>query len=275
MRKHGHNETIYFNGFGGYYGLMSAHDGYGGFNYLDDVLYMSQSNWTQPGGAGYQYHWCDTGYQNVAAAAHSTSIGWIYDYGLIESASSQPFTLHSMIAAASWSKDAVWNVISYTEKNGSLILKASDEITVSFSKAETINFAKLGHKGDFTNIAAVAFELVSLGQPGNTCTYGTGEEGYQLVFDMVKCHLGRIRRPDGANSGGSPLPHTHHVIVAHPQASAAASISAHSVTSEQSGHATGHGPGDTYHSQLNALDNGHESGLTSQFSLPHVEMFGT
>jgi hypothetical protein len=273
MHRHRHNETIYFNGFSGYYGAMSAHDGYGGLNYLDDVLYMNQSAWTAPGGGGYQHHWCDTGYQNVAAAAHSTSIAWIYEFGLMESDSDKPFTLHSMIAAASWSKDQAWDVNSYTEKNGSLILKASDQITVSFSKAETINFAKLGHKGDFTNIAAVTFSMVSEGHAGNTCTYGTAEYGVQLVLDLVKCHLGRIRRPDGAGFGGAPLPHTHHVIAAHPQAAFAAGIARDSGSMEQSGH----GPGDTYHSQLASLDGalGLESGLTSQFLLPHVEMSGT
>jgi hypothetical protein len=45
MHKHHHVETIYFGKFplSGYYTFLSGQDGYGGFNYLDDVLYMYQS----------------------------------------------------------------------------------------------------------------------------------------------------------------------------------------------------------------------------------------
>jgi hypothetical protein len=43
-----HKRGLNSHAFSGYYGFMSAHDGYGGFNYLSDFLYMNQSTWTNP-----------------------------------------------------------------------------------------------------------------------------------------------------------------------------------------------------------------------------------
>src|SRR5437660_11129794 len=127
----GTKRGLNFHGFSGYYGFMSAHEGYGGFDYFSDFLYMNQSMWTNPNGVGYQYGWCDTGYQNEAAMSHAKSLAWIYEYGAMESASGHSFTLKSMNVAASFSNDALWNIISYTEQNGQLQVKAVDSLYVS------------------------------------------------------------------------------------------------------------------------------------------------
>src|SRR5437016_2303885 len=174
-----------FHGFSGYYGFMSGHDGYGGFDYFSDFLYMNQSMWTAPNGNGYRYGWCDTGYQNEAALSSAKSLGWIYEYGLMESASGMTFNFKSMNAAASFSDNAVWDIISYVEKNGQLQVKAVDQLTVSYP-GQHVTMDTLGKLGDFRHISAVAFELVSYGSPGNTCTYGYAVFGVQLAIGDVK-----------------------------------------------------------------------------------------
>jgi len=259
-----------FSGFSGYYGTMSAHDGYGGFNYESDFLYMNQSTWTAPDGFGYEEGWCDTGYQNVAAAAKATSLAWIYEYGLMETDSKKTFTLQSLIAAASWSSAESWDIISYTEKNGSLTMKATDEITATFSKGETIKFKGKVAKG-FTNIAAVAFELVNSGSAGNTCTYGSGVQGVQLCIDDVKVKWSK--KADLKNDNGklaSPYMLHHQHTAAH--ATAQLTHNGHSDVGIGNGnHGASHHVDSGYHSQLLSL--GHDTGLTSQFHLPTVEHF--
>lgn len=179
------NRPLNFSGFKGYYGYMSYQDGYGGFNFTDNFLYMNQSNWTKPNGTGYQYGWCDTGYQNEAAMSGAKSLAWIYEYGAMESASGHSFTLKSMNVAASFSNDALWNVVSYTEKNGQLQVKAVDPLYVSYTGAY-VALATLGQPGDFQHIAAVAFQMVTYGSPGNTCTYGYAVSGVQLALGNIK-----------------------------------------------------------------------------------------
>src|SRR5215469_4509257 len=145
-----HKETLNFSG-PGYYGTMSSQDGYGGFNYTDDMAYMNQTLWQK-----LETHWCDNGYINATAASKgATGCCYVYEgLGMMESATpSESFSLKSMIAASAWNTDAVWDVKSYTYANGSLSLKASDTMTLS-ETATKINFNKLGAKGDFTNIAA-------------------------------------------------------------------------------------------------------------------------
>jgi hypothetical protein len=185
MNEGNHNKGLNFKGFRGYYGYMSYNDGYGGFNYSADFLYMNQSTWTNANGVGYQSGWCDTGYQNVAAMSHAKSLGWIYQYGVMESANGHSFTLKSMNVAASFSNDAVWDIISYTESNGQLQVKAVDPITVSYT-GDQLKLATIGQPGDFRNIAAVAFQMVSYGNPGNSCTYGYPVFGVQLAIGDVR-----------------------------------------------------------------------------------------
>jgi len=178
-------KALNFGGFRGYYGYMSYYDGYGGFNYSDNFLYMNQSTWTKPNGPGYQAGWCDTGYQNEAAMSHAKSLAWIYEYGVMESASGHSFTLKSMNVAASFSNDALWNVVSYTQHNGQLQVKAVDPLYVSYT-GEYVDLATLGQPTDFQHIAAVAFQMVSYGNPGNTCTYGYAVFGVQLALGNMK-----------------------------------------------------------------------------------------
>jgi hypothetical protein len=181
----GTSKGLNFAGFSGYYDYMSYNDGYGGFNYFADFFYMNDSTWTNPNGVGYQAGWCDTGYQNEAAMSHAHSLGWIYQYGLLDSANGQTFTLTSMNVAASFSKNAAWYITSYTEKHGALYVKATDTFKVSFS-GKNITLSTLGNPGDFKNIAGVGFQLVDYGKGGNTCTYGYPVVGAQLAIGNVK-----------------------------------------------------------------------------------------
>lgn len=214
-----HRAKLNFSGFSGYYGYMSYYDGYGGFNFQYDFLYMNQSTWTDPNGVGYEEGWCDTGYQNVAAMSQAKSLAWVYEYGVMESASRHSFTLTAMNVASSFSNDAVWNVISYTENNGALKVKAVDQLTVSYT-GEHVKLAALGQPGDFQNIAAVAFEMVSYGSPGNTCTYGYGVIGQQLAIGAVNVKFSKTANL-GNRAGKLPTPwmlhHASHAI-AHPGA---------------------------------------------------------
>jgi len=265
-KKH-KTKGLNFSGFSGYYGAMSAHDGYGGFNYLDDVLYMNQSTWTKPDGAGYINGWCDTGYQNVAAAAKATSLAWIYEYGVMETDSSKTFTLESFLATASWSANEEWNVISYTESNGSLTEKGSQDIYVNFSKADTFKF-----KGkDWKGISAVAFSIVTEGSPGNTCTYGSAVYGVQMCIDQLKVKF--AKKADLKHNGGNlqtpyMLHHQHNAAHVAAISQATHDISATHLNNGSSSH---HQTDSGYHSQLLSLS--HDTGLTSQFHLPSVEHF--
>jgi hypothetical protein len=90
LEPHHHVKTFLFGNYdlcnSGYYGLMSTCE-MGAFDFLGDVLFMNQSTWTKPAGGGYLNDWCDTGYQNLAATVSDTTIGWVYYYGLMETAS--------------------------------------------------------------------------------------------------------------------------------------------------------------------------------------------
>jgi hypothetical protein len=216
MNEGSHHKGLNFGGFQGYYGYMSYYDGYGGFNYADNFLYMNQSTWTKPNGIGYQYGWCDTGYQNEASMSHAKSLGWIYEYGVMESATGHSFTLKSMNVAASFSNDALWNIISYTEHHGQLRVKAVDPLYVSYTGAQ-VDMSTLGHPGDFQKIAAVAFQMVSYGKPGNTCTYGYAVFGVQLAVGDIKVkwstaadldkNAGRLMTPWMLTHPSYPTPH--------------------------------------------------------------------
>ncbi len=149
-----------------YYGNIDS-CGLGNFQFGGDVEYMCQSTWTKPGGPGYQLGWCDTGYQNLNTAAKDIGVGWVYDYGVMESSDSHSFTLLSFLAASSWSANQSWEIISYVDDNGMLQEKSSLEFKATFSKAETIKPGK-----GFHNIAALAFEFLSYGSPGKPAPMG-------------------------------------------------------------------------------------------------------
>jgi hypothetical protein len=214
----------------------------------------------------------------VAAYCHKYSVAWIYEYGVMESANpKETFSLKSMVAASAWCGDQKWEILSYNiGENGDFVEKASDVITAG-QTAQKINFAKLGH--GFSNISAVAFSVVSLGSPGNSCTYGTAEYGVALAFDELKVHWnGKIpgRHLEFANG---PRPHAPHVI-ASPAAMQARqdALPGHSEVHNHSGGGAAQNGG-TWHSQLTSLDvalgHGGGGGLTAQFALPQPEHFGT
>lgn len=249
--------TLNFGGYSEYYNYMSFYQGYGGFDWYADLFYMNQSTWTNANGVGYQYGWCDTGYQNVATMSSATSLGFIYQYGLMESASSHSFTLNSMNAAASFSKNAVWDVTSYIEKDGSLYVKATDQLKVSFT-GEHVNLATLGNPGDFKDIAAVAFQLVSYGEGGNTCTYGYPVVGAELAIGDIKVTWSKTA--DLQKSGPLPAPALlHHQLPETPHATAE-----RPAVHNDAGHSGAHDGG---------LPAGHDWGGASQFHLPSTDHF--
>ena len=210
--------TLNFGGYSEYYNYMSYYQGYGGFDWYADIFYMNQSTWTDQNGFGYQAGWCDTGYQNEAAMSDATSLGFIYQYGLMESAKGHSFTFDSMNAAASFSKNAVWAVTSYTEQNGSLYPKATDEFKVSYT-GRHLDLAKLGKPGDFKDIAAVAFQMVSYGHPGDICTYGYPVVGAELAIGNVTVTWSK--KADLEQTGPLPTPYLlHHQMHAVPRVTA-------------------------------------------------------
>ena len=280
MSRHGTNETVGFNNLnsgyeGNYYGMMSGHQGYGGFNYAEDILFMNRSTWTQPDGVGYSYGWCDTGFQN---ACEGKVEAWIYKTGLMEAAKlTETFTLKSMIVASAWDTEAKWQINSYTYGGGKLKLKASDVLTIS-QTAQRIDFAKLGGRSDFKNISAVSFVLLDVGKYGNTCSSYLPTYGYQMAFDNLKVHWnGKIPDPRPA-SGSDPRLHAHHVI-----ATPLAALQQHASASDDhlpGGHSSTSGADCTaWHSELTSLDAalGHDGagGLAERFVLPQPEHFGT
>ncbi len=248
-------ETLNFTGFSGYYGAMSGHDGYGGFNYLGLMEYMNTSLFSHE-------PWCNQGYVNVAAATGASALGWIYFDGVMESASpTESFSLKSFVAASAWSTDQKFRINTYTYASGSFTLKGTMYAYLS-QTATTVKLGKLGK-----NIAAVSFYLLDLGSPGNTCTYGSGTYGYQMAWGDVKVKWnGKI--PTHSTGIHAQLPgfHNHHQT-AHTVAQLAHNTSHVNGSHQGSAH---HNTDTGYHSQLLALH--HESGnLASQFNLPQVE----
>lgn len=260
-------KALNFGGFSGYYGLMSAHDGYGGFNYLSDFEYMNASTWTKPGGRGYQLDWCDTGYQNICDKAKTTSLGWVYEYGLMESASKHSFSLESFMATVSWSDNQNWEVISYSLKHGTLVQKAVMDLTLSYDKTETIKLTGKEAK-EFSNIAAVAFSMTSLGSPGNSCTYGTANYGYQLCIAKMKVQFST--KADLKHDNGKLLtPYMQHHQTPAGHVAAAALHNTATAHADGSGHSASQNADAGYHSQLLSLT--HDPGLTGQFHLPAID----
>src|SRR5579862_5579221 len=211
----GTKATLNFGGMPNYYNYMSYYQGYGGFNFFADFLYMNATTWTNPNGEGYLYGWCDTGYQNEATMSDASSLGVNYQYGLMESTGKNTFTLDSMNEASSFIKNALWYVISYTEKHHSLYEKADDRLTVS-NTAKHVDFAQLGNPGDFQNIAAVAFELHNYGRPGDKCTYGYPVVGGQLAIgNLTVTWSKKADMPDNNGRLLTPYLLHHQVVAAH------------------------------------------------------------
>lgn len=274
MAKHT-KETLGFNSFSGYYASIPS--GYGGFNW-GDVDYLNATFWQNE-----KTNWCDTGYQNVIHGA-GEAVTWnnngLVSYGLFESVNvNETFTLNSMVASSAWETAQPFDFRTYTYKAGSgFVLKASDTVSLS-QTAQTLNFAKIGHPGDFKNIVAV--EIVSgTGKYGNTCTYGPYGYtlGNEMAFDNLKVTWnGKIPKGDGKTVMKGLAPHLHdghggHMLAAHVvfnDAHQPASGTAHTDLSGHSGTQTG------FHSELLSLGDSGSGDLTAQFHLPPVEHFGS
>ncbi len=263
--KHKHHETLNFTGFGGtghyaYYGPMSGHQGYGGFDYSGIVEYMNTSLFN------HQEEGC-SGYNSVADATGASALGWIYESGEFESMNlGETFSLKSMIAASAWSTNQEWTISTYTYGGGSFHLKGSR----NFYLGQTAQPIKLGAVG--RNIAAFAIVMDDLGSSGISCYYGWPTYGYQLAFGNLRIDWnGKI--PAHQAGHHVPLPgemvHAHHHVTPGPIHSTGA---AHAPQAAHTGHAH-EGVAETYHTQLLAF--GHDpGGLTADFRLPQTEHFG-
>lgn len=255
MHKHGSNETLRFNGFSGSYGYIP--NGYGGFNWTD-VYYFNNGEASRD--EGYRYPIDGRGEAILGGGGGS----------IVSVDPSESFTLKSMLAESGTSIGTRIILTSYTYSDGTFTKKASDAIYVT-TKVQTIDFANLGAKGDFQNIAAVTMVV---GSPA----YGMGMSYVHtpsgaMAFDNLKVHWnGKI--PDGhveASRGQSVHPIVHHAIAAHPWFESVGETAASSHGSmDYQPHAG---------SMLTSLDAalGHADslgGLTSQFALPQIEHFG-
>ncbi len=262
--KHKQRETLNFTGFSAYYGPMSAHEGYGGFDYSGFVEYMNTIFWQK-----IETCWCETGYQNVAAATGASSIGWIYEDGTFTSANpKETFDLKSFVAAAAWSANMEWQLTTYS---------AAGPRTMDFyvtdaprTPAQHIKVAKsVGN-----DITGFNLLMLSIGTGGNTCTdcgnnMGYGAYGYQMAFgDMRITWNGKI--PHGGHELRGETPHARHHVTPNP-INANAGMPAHHAQ-HGSGSASHHGDA-AWHTQLLAF--GHDPGnLTAEFKLPQTEHFG-
>jgi hypothetical protein len=264
-------ETLKFNSFSGYY--ASIPQGYGGFDW-GDIDYMNATFWQNE-----MTNWCGTGYQNTihgAGEALTWGTNGSTSYGLFETADTKSsFTLKSMIAASAWETNQpfTFNTYTYLKKHG-FTLKASDTIYLS-QTPQTLHFAKIGHPGDFSNVAAV--EIVSgTGQYGNTCTYGPYgyTTGNEMVFDNMKVTWnGNIPKDGGKAVDPASLSHAQsqsHTVTAH--VTYGPHHGAHPGSFD--GTAIGSTPASP-HSEPSPAGDSHTGASTHQFSLPTIEHFGT
>ncbi|HEY1613083.1 MAG TPA: hypothetical protein VGF97_05230 [Rhizomicrobium sp.] len=254
-----HKEVLNFTGFSShYYGTMSFHNGYGGFDYQGDILFMNTAIFAiEP--------WCDQGYVNLAAATGASALGWLYFDGSMETANlKETFSFRSFMGASAWNMNAEWMISTYTYSHGALHLKGSRDFYFSQS-AQTVKLGNLGK-----NISAFSFQLESVGFYGNTCTYDAGTTGYELAIGNVKIVWnGKIPPHQGGRHLPLPGQHAAH----HP--TFAAHTASHSAHANNTMHNSSdlHHTSAPYHSQL--LSFGHHSGdLAQQFALPHIDHLG-
>ncbi|HEY1613084.1 MAG TPA: hypothetical protein VGF97_05235 [Rhizomicrobium sp.] len=259
MSEPGHHHTreiLNFTGFSnsGYY-LLSMNDGYGGFNWNHDVLYMNTSIFAME-------PWCDQGYVNVAAATGATALGWIYFEGGAESANlKETFSFKSFLGASAWSSNQEWTISTYTYSAGALHLKGSENIYFG-QQAQLVRLGKLGH-----NISAFSITMDTIGSYGNSCSYGGPTTGYQLAMGNLKFVWNGKIPLRGHRMTTTGMPTHHHATLAAHVAGHATHTNSASHHAADSAHASV-----PYHSQL--LSFGHHSGdLAQQFALPHIDHF--
>jgi hypothetical protein len=262
-QKHQHHETLNFTRFPDYYGAMSGQDGYGGFNYSGLVEYLNAIWWEN-----IDTYWCDTGYQNVAAATGATAVAYIYEYGTFTSANpKETFDLKSFVAAAAWSANMEWQLSTYSAKGIHTM-----DFYVTDAPGTTAQLIKVSNA---VGHAITGFNLLMLnaGTGGNTCTstggYSGGIVGYQIAFgDMKITWNGKIPHGGGHSLLGHSTHAHHHATPAPLHSNNLASTPAAHGT-----HASGHTGAPAYHTQLLAF--GHDpGGLTREFNLPQTEHFG-
>jgi hypothetical protein len=253
---------INFENFSGYLNNLYYYGGYGGMNWND--MYEVQSAFIN------EHTWCDTGYNNVLSGQGE---GITLGNGGFETANlNRTFTLEKGTFASAWetNQPVYFNSYVYTAGTG-MVLKASDEIILG-QNAKTVNFSHYGH--DFRNISEVNF-VSGVGQGGNTCSYGTPTYGYILVMDNLSFEWGHSR---GNSHGVRQANFAHHAMHHAPHLTANfAPVSSHDGGSQAglSGNHAGSSHNSPYHSQLSVLPGHDAGGLTSQFTLPQVEHFGT
>jgi hypothetical protein len=249
MSRHGDNETLRFNGFSGYYG--SIPNGYGGFDWTD-VYYVNNSDY---GGQ----ESCDQGYHYPIDGRGEAVLGPA-ESGTVESANlSETFTLKSMLAESGATSGAPILFTSYTYSSGTFAEKAADWIYVTPGVMK-IDFATLGEKGDFQNIAAMH---MLVGSAAYGTSYGHDHVGNGLVFDNLKVHWNGKIPGDDAGAGHSIIPQARHaaqLLSVNPGDSFACSHSSRDAHSE-------------YHSSPGHTWSGDD--FTSQFALPHVDHSGS
>jgi len=158
----GTKEKITFEAFSTY-SIQNPGNDYGGMNWV--------SMYTLGGGELNTLGYCDTGYNNAQRGnVDAFSSPFSDGYGIFESANfTDSFKLKTMVAASAWCGTQNFTFNTYSYKNGSLHLKASDTIAV-VQGSQTINFGNYGK--DFANIVAVNILTDGLGTLGSSCTYG-------------------------------------------------------------------------------------------------------
>lgn len=253
-----HKETLTFNSFSGYYGVVP--NGYGGFDW-SDIVYFNK-------GGGAEGN--EEGFQSIIKGRGEAGFG-PYGGGAFESANlSETFSLKSMLAASGAGTGDPVFFTSYTYSHGKLIEKARDVVYVT-PQVQKIDFAKIGGKGDFQNIVAVS---MSVGSARYGSHYGHTGIGEGMVFDNMTVQWnGKI--PDGKfipSHAHVLSPYIYSMLAVHGFNADVSTYDASSPASEVS-HSG-------YHTGLTSLDaalgqHPSHTDLTTQFVLPVPEHFGT
>lgn len=253
-----HTETLTFNNFSGYYGEIPQ--GYGGFDWTD-IDYFNNTKYGEPDGNA-------EGFQNTIKGRGEAGFGGDWG-GSFETANlSETFSLKSMLADSGADSGVPIFFTSFTYSDGELKQKARDVVYIT-PGVQKIDFAKLGGKGDFQNIAAV---YMSAGSAKYGAGYGHHPIGNGMVFDNMKVQWnGSI--PDGQFQ-------TARMHIPPHQVAQTLSASPYGISPAHLESLISSRMECRYHSILNSMDAalGHtpqHEGLTLLFALPEVEHFGT
>ena len=248
------NERLTFNGFSGYYGAVP--NGYGGFDWRD-VDYINNHLAAQTSDEGFQ-----DAIRGRGEAGFANNAGGYF----VSANLSETFSLKSMLAASGADTGDPVIFSSYVYKDGKLTLKAFDVVYIS-PQVEKIDFATLGHKGDFQNISAVSMAVGSARYAGH---YGHDAVGGGMIFDnMAVTWNGKTPEGKLTSSHGGFFP--RHIVH---------TLAANWATGPSQDDGSGPGSiGSQYHSTLTSLDialgdSVSHGGLTGEFALPKPDHFG-